>query len=60
MTVYVSRHALDSTTGTPHPSIPVSVRAATGRATVPPADPPLLTHVWQRVFAQRTGMGGQR
>ncbi|OKI49330.1 multiple cyclophane-containing RiPP AmcA [Micromonospora sp. CB01531] len=60
MTVYVSRHALASTTGTPHPSIPVSVQAASGRATVSPADPPLLTYVWQWVFAQRTGIGGQR
>ncbi|KAB1916150.1 multiple cyclophane-containing RiPP AmcA [Micromonospora sp. AMSO31t] len=60
MTLYVSRHAFGNTTGIPYPSIPVSVRAATGRATVSLADPPLLTYVWQWVFAQRTGMGGQR
>ncbi|MEV0429674.1 multiple cyclophane-containing RiPP AmcA [Micromonospora sp. NPDC050495] len=59
MTLYVSRQAFGNTTGIPHPSTPVSVRA-TGRATVSPADPPLLTYVWQWVFAQRTGMGGQR
>ncbi|MEV4197545.1 multiple cyclophane-containing RiPP AmcA [Micromonospora globbae] len=60
MTLYVSWHAFASTPGTPRPSAPASVRADTGRATVSPADPPLLTHVWQRVFAQRTGIGGQR
>ncbi|MET8352600.1 multiple cyclophane-containing RiPP AmcA [Micromonospora sp. NPDC005206] len=60
MTVYVSRHASANTTTAPNPSTPVSVRIATGRATVSPADPPLLTHAWQRVFAQRTGKGGQR
>ncbi|MFD2763522.1 multiple cyclophane-containing RiPP AmcA [Micromonospora eburnea] len=60
MTLYASRHAFANTTGTPHPSTPASARAATGRATVLPADPPLLTHVWQRMFAQRTGVSGQR
>ncbi|WP_139307368.1 multiple cyclophane-containing RiPP AmcA [Micromonospora pattaloongensis] len=60
MTVYVSRHAFASSTGTPRPSASASVQVATGRATVSSAEPPLLTHVWQRVFAQRTGTGGQR
>ncbi|MEU8262611.1 multiple cyclophane-containing RiPP AmcA [Micromonospora sp. NPDC048999] len=60
MTVYVSRHALASNTGTPCPLASASARVATGQATVLPSDPPLLTHAWQRVFAQRTGVGGQR
>ncbi len=60
MTLYVSRHAFASNTRTPHSSASASVRVAAGQATVLPADPPLLTHVWQRMFAQRTGVGGQR
>ncbi|MGW3810190.1 multiple cyclophane-containing RiPP AmcA [Micromonospora sp. NPDC005113] len=60
MTVYVSRHASANATAAPNPTTSVSVRIATGRPTVSPVDAPLLTHVWQRVFAQRTGMGGQR
>ncbi|MFI6332972.1 multiple cyclophane-containing RiPP AmcA [Micromonospora chersina] len=60
MALNLLRHAPAGTTDTHRPSTPASAPAATGRATVSPPNPPLLTHVWQRVFAQRSGMGGQR
>ncbi|SCF36247.1 hypothetical protein GA0074696_4863 [Micromonospora purpureochromogenes] len=60
MTLYISQHAFAGTTDIPHHLVPVSVRVVTDRAAVSPGDPPLLTHVWQRVFAQRTDISRQR
>ncbi|WP_346536146.1 multiple cyclophane-containing RiPP AmcA [Micromonospora sp. DPT] len=54
MTVYVSRNAMADQ----------SWRSEPGRASwqwpVRPADPPLLTHVWRRLFEQQAREGGPR
>ncbi|MFE9207164.1 multiple cyclophane-containing RiPP AmcA [Micromonospora sp. NPDC007230] len=54
MTVYVSRNAMADQ----------SRRSEPGRASeqwqVRPADPPLLTHVWRRLFEQQAKEGDRR
>ncbi|WP_406037028.1 multiple cyclophane-containing RiPP AmcA [Micromonospora sp. NBC_00898] len=55
MTVYLSRNAMaDQSRRRPEPG------RASSQWQVRPADPPLLTHVWRRLFEQQAREGGRR
>ncbi|MDG4759729.1 multiple cyclophane-containing RiPP AmcA [Micromonospora sp. WMMD710] len=54
MTVYVSRNAIASQPRRPAP------RWTSSQGQVRRADPPLLTFVWRRLFAQQAREGGRR
>ncbi|WP_422734136.1 multiple cyclophane-containing RiPP AmcA [Micromonospora sp. WMMD558] len=54
MTVYVSRNAMAGQSRCPEP------RRTTSPGQVWPADPPLLTFVWRRLFEQQAREGGRR
>lgn len=54
MTMYVSRHAMTGQSRRPEPGW----TASSGQ--VRPADPPLLTFVWRRLFEQQAREGGRR
>ncbi|GAB4102235.1 multiple cyclophane-containing RiPP AmcA [Micromonospora taraxaci] len=54
MTVYVSGNAVASQFRRPEP------RWTSSQGQVRPADPPLLTFVWRRLFEQQVREGGLR
>ncbi|MFF0654183.1 multiple cyclophane-containing RiPP AmcA [Micromonospora tulbaghiae] len=54
MTVYVSRNAVSGRSRRAEPGWTAS------RGQVWPADPPLLTFVWRRLFEQQAREGGRR
>ncbi|MCZ7425374.1 hypothetical protein O7607_06480 [Micromonospora sp. WMMA1949] len=54
MTVYVSRNAMDGLSRLPEPGW------TSKQGQVWPVDPPLLTFVWRRLFAQQAREGGRR
>ncbi|WP_446213033.1 multiple cyclophane-containing RiPP AmcA [Micromonospora sp. IBSANI012] len=54
MTVYVSRNAVADQSWRPEPGW------ASSQWSVRPADPPLLTHVWRRLFEQQAREGERR
>ncbi|MFF0372547.1 multiple cyclophane-containing RiPP AmcA [Micromonospora sp. NPDC005087] len=54
MTVYVSRNVMADQSRRPEPG------RASSQWPVQPADPPLLTHVWRRLFDQQAREGGRR
>ncbi|MFF4875463.1 multiple cyclophane-containing RiPP AmcA [Micromonospora sp. NPDC000668] len=54
MTVYVSRNANGDQSRCPEPG------RASSQGPGRPADPPLLTHVWRRLFDQQAREGGRR
>ncbi|WP_019031688.1 multiple cyclophane-containing RiPP AmcA [Salinispora arenicola] len=54
MTVYVSRHAMAGRSRRLEPE------GTSSSGQVWPADPPLLTFVWRRLFAQQAREGGGR
>ncbi|MGV9766940.1 multiple cyclophane-containing RiPP AmcA [Micromonospora tulbaghiae] len=54
MTVYVSRNAMSGRSQ--HPE----TRWMASAGQVWPADPPLLTFVWRRLFEQQAREGGRR
>lgn len=54
VTVYVSRNAMADQSRRPEPG------RASSQWPVQPADPPLLTHVWRRLFDQQAREGGRR
>ncbi|WP_176308677.1 multiple cyclophane-containing RiPP AmcA [Micromonospora sp. NBS 11-29] len=54
MTVYVSRNAMAGQSRRPEPGWMSSPEL------VWPADPPLLTFVWRRLFEQQAREGGRR
>ncbi|WP_309227325.1 multiple cyclophane-containing RiPP AmcA [Micromonospora thermarum] len=54
MTVYVSRNAMADQSRRPEPG------CSSSQWQVRPADPPLLTHVWRRLFEQQAKEGDRR
>ncbi|MFY1598489.1 multiple cyclophane-containing RiPP AmcA [Micromonospora sp. WMMD737] len=54
MTLYVSRNVMSGQSRRPEP------RWTACPGQVWPADPPLLTFVWRRLFAQQAREGGRR
>ncbi|MFC0098406.1 multiple cyclophane-containing RiPP AmcA [Micromonospora marina] len=54
MTVYISRNAMASRSRRPEP------RWTSSPGHGWPADPPLLTFVWRRLFEQQAREGGRR
>ncbi|MGK5738691.1 multiple cyclophane-containing RiPP AmcA [Micromonospora sp. URMC 103] len=54
MTVYVSRNAMAGQSRCPEPGW------TSKQGQVWPADPPLLTFVWRRLFEQQAREGGRR
>ncbi|WP_305070148.1 multiple cyclophane-containing RiPP AmcA [Micromonospora sp. WMMC415] len=55
MTVYVSRNARDDQTWRSE-----TLTHVPARQQAHPPDPPLLTHVWRRLFEQRAREGDRR
>ncbi|WP_305069346.1 MULTISPECIES: multiple cyclophane-containing RiPP AmcA [unclassified Micromonospora] len=55
MTVYVSRNARADQSGRPE-----SLARVPAWQQARPADPPLLTHVWRRLFEQQAREGDRR
>ncbi|WP_165945248.1 multiple cyclophane-containing RiPP AmcA [Micromonospora sp. KC723] len=54
MTVYVSRNAMAGQCRRPEPA------STSSQGQVRPADSPLFTYVWRRLFEQQAREGGRR